>query len=129
MTKKMLRSAMIGFCVFTATIIIAYFTITAAYNTSARRAAEALAPTEQTASAEESVPLTSSDITPAEYYLAKYDNGSLNVYACSADSEEFLYTLDVRIEDISKEELSRLSEGIRLEDKQALASFEEDFSS
>lgn len=129
MTKRLLRSAMIGFCVFIATIIVAYFTFTTAYRTTAHKAAEALAPAEQTVAAEEEVPLAESDITAVKYYLAKYDGTNLAIYACSDKGNEFLYTLDVRIKDISADELNRLSAGIRLDDKQALASFEEDFSS
>lgn len=127
MTKKLIRSIMIGFCVFAATVIIAYFTCMATYRISAQRAAKALAASEPTVSAE---PSNLSTAEPSlSYYIARLDGRNLSVYSCTSGKEEFLYTLDARIEDISEQELTELKKGIILKDKQALASFEEDFTS
>ncbi len=128
MTKKLLRSMMIGFCVFITTIIIAYISFMYAYRFSVERTTEALSP-ETSALAETLVPLSPNDVIKIEHYLARYTGDSLAIYAVCEDKEEFLYTLDARIEDISTEELNELKEGIILPDKQALASFEEDFTS
>lgn len=128
MTKKLLRSMMIGFSVFITTIIIAYISFMYAYRFSAEKAAEALG-AETSAIAETLVPLSPNDVINIEHYLVRYTGDSLAIYAVCEDKEEFLYTLDARIEDISAEELNELKEGIILSDKQALASFEEDFTS
>ena len=119
---------MIGFCVFITTIIIAYITFMYAYRFSVERTTEALV-AETPALAETLVPLSPNDVINIEYYLARYTGDSLAIYAVCEDKEEFLYTLDARIEDISTEELNELREGIILPNKQALASFEEDFTS
>ena len=128
MTKKLLRSMMVGFCVFIATIIIAYLTFMYAYRFSTEMATDALGTTTATAS-EALVPLSPGEVINVDYYLAKYTGNSLAIYAICEDKEEFLYTLDARIEDISAEELNGLKDGIILPDKQSLASFEEDFTS
>lgn len=129
MTKRLLRSVMIGFCVFIAAIIIAYVTFTSAYKISAQRTTEALTAASKPAAAHTDEPLRTEDITHVSSYLARYDGTNLAIFACTDGNEEFLYTLDVCIEDISPSELSRLKDGIELSDKQALASFEEDFTS
>ncbi len=126
MTKKLIRSIMVGFCVFALTAIIAYFTCMAAYRMSAEKVAEALSPIQDTLS----VQAENSNITPAVgHYIARFDGENLAIYCCTDDHEEFMYTLDVRIEDISAAELSQLEDGIILPTRQALASFEEDFTS
>ena len=128
MTKKLLRSMMIGFCVFITTIIIAYIAFMYAYRFSVGRTTEALG-AETSALAETLVPLSPDDVINIDHYLARYTGDNLAIYAVCEDKEEFLYTLDARIEDISTEELNELKAGIVLSDKQALASFEEDFTS
>ena len=128
MTKKLLRSMMIGFCVFITTIIIAYISFMYAYRFSAKRTTEALG-AETSVLAETLVPLSPNEVINIKHYLARYTGESLAIYAVCEDKEEFLYTLDARIEDISAQELDKLKEGIILSDRQALASFEEDFTS
>ena len=113
MTKKFIRNTMIGFCVFIAVIIITYVAVTYLYKASAAKTA---------------APLTEDDVTDCEYYLARFNGKGISIFACSNGNEEFLYTIDVRAEDISTDELTKLKEGIILSDKQALASFEEDFA-
>lgn len=128
MTKKIVRSIMIGFCVFVAALIISYITLSAAYKTSLKKASEALSPIEENVSAETGS-FPSQNTSLSNYYIARFNGETLAIYICTGDREEFLYTLDARIEDISPRELSQLKEGIILPDKQALASFEEDFTS
>ncbi len=128
MTKKLIRSIMIGFCVFVTALIISYITLSAAYKSSIKKASEALSPIEQNVSAETGS-FSSQTTSLSNYYLARFNGETLAIYICNGDNEEFLYTLDARIEDISERELSQLKEGILLPDKQALASFEEDFTS
>lgn len=130
MSKKLVRSAMIGFCVFVLAVAIAYFVCTAAYRMSAEKTSNTPMPIEQTVEAE-AEPETMGIRTAGEasYYIARFDGENLSVYACADGSEEFMYTLDVRIEDVAQSELEQLKDGIVLRDKQALASFEEDFTS
>ena len=128
MTKKLIRSAMIGFCVFVLTIAIAYFVCTAAYRMSAKKASGTITPIEQAVEAE-AEPQDIRTAAEASYYIARFDGENLSVYACADGIEEFMYTLDVRIADITQSELEQLKNGVVLQDKQALASFEEDFTS
>lgn len=127
MTKKLIRSAMIGFCVFVLTVAIAYFVCTTAYRMSAEKSSDTVMPIEREVEAETEP--QSIGATPESYYMARFDGENLSVYACAGGSEEFMYTLDVRIEDIAQSELEQLRSGVVLRDKQALASFEEDFTS
>ena len=119
---------MVGLCVFITTAAIAYISFLCIWNFSTKKATSALLKSEPE-SVEASVPLPSDMVIKADYYIARYDNDTLSIYAISGDAEEFLYSLDARIEDISKNELEQLKKGIALMDKQALASFEEDFTS
>ncbi len=128
MINRFFKSIMVGFCVFIITALVAYIAFMYMWKTSATKVAGSLI--EVTPAAAESFsPLDPDEIIPADYYVARYDGNTLSIYARSGESEEFLYTLDARIEDISPEELALLREGIVLDGKQALASFEEDFTS
>ena len=129
MTGKFLRNTMIGFCVFISVIIITYVTVTYLYRASAAKAAASVLPVEESAAASTAEPLTDENITACDYYLARFNGKGISVFVCSGSGEEFLYNIDIRASDISDEEMSKLKEGIVLPDKQALASFEEDFSS
>ncbi len=128
MTKHFLRSIMVGFCIFTATLIVAYITFTYANRITSERATEALSES-LPISASATSPLSGGEVLTADYYLARCNENGLAVYAVNDETEEFLYTLDIRLEDISKTELDELKLGVILKDKQALASFEEDFTS
>ena len=127
MTKKFLRSLTVGFCVFVATAIVAAIAYTSAVKTAG--SAVRLSQTEQPVTAAPPEPLSAADVIAADYYLARCEGGSIAIYACSDGGEEFLYTIDVRIEDIPPDELALLRSGITLTDRHALASFEEDFGS
>ncbi|MDO5311679.1 MAG: hypothetical protein Q4E94_07195, partial [Clostridia bacterium] len=65
----------------------------------------------------------------AESYIARIDGDVLAIYAVTDGREEFLYNLNVRIQDISESEKRLLRDGVAIADRQALASFEEDFTS
>lgn len=126
MKNNLLRSLSIGFCVFAVTILLALVSYLVSYRISAKKTAETLASAETLAHAQ---PLTLDEITVADYYLAILEGDTVSLYACSENSEEFLYAIDIPINEISQEELTRLKNGIVLKDKEALASFEEDFTS
>ncbi len=128
MTKYFLRRMMIGFCVFVAATIAAAAAYMSAAKISAERSLKSISVTEQPASAQ-AEPLTRKDVIVADYYVARCDGNALSVYACSDNGEEFLYTIDVRIEDIPPDDLANLQQGVVLRDRQSLASFEEDFGS
>ncbi len=127
MKNSLLRSLSIGFCVFAATILIALISFFVSYRISAKKAAEAIASAEKLVNAEDK-PRSLSEIT-ADYYLAVLEDESVLLYACTENSEEFLYAIDIPITEISSTELEQLKKGIILKDKAALASFEEDFTS
>lgn len=128
MINRFFKSIMVGFCVFIITSLIAYITFLYMWKSSATKIADTLI--EATPAAAESFSsFDPNEIIIADYYVARYDGNTLSIYARTGESEEFLYTLDARIEDISPTELTQLKDGIILHDKQALAAFEEDFTS
>lgn len=127
MTKKAIRNIMICFCVFIFTIIVAYIASMYSYNLTLEKASETIGNPDPLSTVLN--PLKEDDLITVTHYVARYNGEHLAIYAATNDEEEFLYTLDARIEDISKEELEGLIQGIILPDKQSLASFEEDFTS
>ena len=120
--KMRIRNIMIGFCVFIGTII----TGITAYRAGEMVEKKLDIASEEIVSAEET---TMNEAEDADYYTARLEGDVLAVYVHSGEREVFMYTLDVRVEDISEGEKNRLKEGIVLENKQELASFEEDFTS
>ena len=128
MKNSLIRSLSIGFCVFAVTILIALVSYLVSYRISAKKTAKTLASAERIVHAQNE-PLTLHEITVANYYIAVLEGDKISFYAHTENSEEFLYAIDIPITEISQEELARLKNGIILNDKEALASFEEDFTS
>ena len=129
MVKKLIRNFILCLSVFLATILFFFIGYRIAYKKSIDRINSAFSSTEQTTSARAEGLLSDNEIIKPDYYIARYDGRNLSVYSFTDGTEEFLYTLNVRIEDISDIELFELKQGIKLPDQQALASFEEDFTS
>ncbi|MGN0180213.1 MAG: hypothetical protein ACI4DY_12395 [Monoglobaceae bacterium] len=131
MTEKFLRSIMIGVCVFLSVVIAAYVSFAYVYRRAEDRAARALLTVDTPAAAESSENPTAAGAagSAAESYIARIDGDALAIYAVSDGREKFLYNLNVRIQDISESEQRLLKDGVTLADRQALASFEEDFTS
>ena len=129
MLKKITRSLLIGFLVFLTGILIFYAAFKITYKKSVKTATDAISAQQIASASTQSNALKENEIIKPDYFIARYDGKSLAIYCVSEGKEEFLYTLNARIEDISESELSQLKKGITLKDKQALASFEEDFTS
>ena len=129
MLKKFTRSLLIGFLVFLTGILIFYAVFRITYKKSVKAASDAISAQQTISASAQSNVLKESEIINPDYFIARYDGKSLAIYCISDGKEEFLYTLNARIEDISESELDELRKGITLRDKQALASFEEDFTS
>lgn len=127
MTKRYLKIALIGICVLVLSAALV-FLIYSGIGNNACKSEPVFSNIEHPALAE-FAPIEYPALPAAEFYLARFDGESLGIYSCRDGEEHFLYTLDVRIEDIGKAELFSLSQGIVLADKQALAIFEEDFTS
>ncbi len=119
---------MVGFFVFIITATIAFIIFMCVWKSSASKLADSLFDTVP-AVAESVAPIDPDEIISIDYYIARYDGKALSIFARSGDREVFLYTLDTRIEDISSAELTQLQYGVILHGKQALAAFEEDFTS
>ena len=130
MTEKILRSIMIGVCVFLSVVIIAYVSFTYIYRQAENRAPRALLTVDTPAAAKTvESPILADVADAAESYIGRIDGDALAIYAVADGREKFLYNLNVRIQDISESEKRLLKDGVTLADKQALASFEEDFTS
>lgn len=120
MTKKLVRSMIVGICMF----FVVYFICSTVLRMTETDTKEVFSPIERSADATEEERRPTPD-----YYMARIEGDSLAVYSCNNGEEEFMYTLDVRLEDIGYEELNRLKNGIMLDDNYDLAAFEEDFTS
>lgn len=127
MFKKLIRGTILCLSVFTITVLTFFISYKIAYKKSFGRISETFSPSGYYSS--NATENSSHKIINPDYFIARYNGTNLSVYAVSDGNEEFLYTLSVRIEDIAESELLELKKGITLSDKQALASFEEDFTS
>lgn len=127
MIKKLIRGTVVCLFIFTISLSAFFISYKIAYRKSFNRLSETFShsgiiPSSATEN-------SNHEIINPDYFIARYNGTNLSVYAVSDGKEEFLYTLSVRIEDISDNELSELKKGVTLSNKQALASFEEDFTS
>lgn len=125
MTERVLKNIMASICVFLTVVIAAYVLYGYIYQ-NAEPAAETAADVRAASDSK------SDDNTAAPDnggYIARINDNTLAIYAVKDGREEFLYNLKVRLEDISDAEKQNLTVGIRLSNKKALASFEEDFTS
>lgn len=125
MRGNFVRNTITGFCVFAMVTIILYIAAVYAAKLSAQKPT---ALPEETAVAEAANFLTENEMADCDFYMARFDGKGIAIFACSDKGEEFLYTIDIRPTDISDAELTTLKNGVLLESKEALASFEEDFS-
>ena len=122
MTERVLKNIMAGVCVFLTVVIAAYVLYGYIRQGGEHGTAE---PTAETAADVRAASDSKSDDN-----AAVPDSGGYIARINDKDGrEEFLYNLKVRLEDISDAEKQNLTAGIRLSNKKALASFEEDFTS
>lgn len=129
MMKKIAKSLLMGFLVFLAGLMIFYIAFQITYKKSIKAASSILSASQTTSAAESKTEASGITASTPDCFIARYDGKSIVIYRVTDGKEEFLYTLKLRIEDIPKDELSKLKTGVVLEDKKALASFEEDFTS
>lgn len=130
MAERILKNIMVGVCVFLTVVIAAYVIYSYIYRSAEQSAAETAAeaaPKISTSASDNSA--DSNAAADSGGYIARICDNALAIYAVRNGREEFLYNLKVRIEDISDEERQHLTDGVRLSNKKALASFEEDFTS
>ncbi|MEG2669359.1 MAG: hypothetical protein RR957_02750, partial [Oscillospiraceae bacterium] len=77
----------------------------------------------------QTVPVHEEDVRVIDHYLARLDGDVVSVYICGNFGEEFLYNLDVYLNDLPKGDIEKLKAGVVLKTKQELTSFEEDYTS
>ena len=128
-TEKILRGLMCGSCILTVVtlgIFSGYACLKYHFNPPEQnissKSKEAFLSPALNASQGEAIPET------PQAYMARISHGKLSIFKITQTGEEFMYSLNVRLEDITAEELYRLKSGIYLKDNNALASFEEDFT-
>lgn len=128
MTKKFFRGLILGVIVFAAAVTSGYlsYVITCRYRNVGANCSAVKAATAETDSEDEIC--DTADIDNTEYYIAKLENNNISIYTCHGKTEEFLYSFDVQIRNLTAEDVKQLQTGIVLEDKQKLAAFKEDFS-
>lgn len=119
--KNFIARITVGICVFTMAIIMVLYAFVFSDRFPVETATETMEPT--VVATEEKA---EADVGG---YIARLDGEKISVYAKAGENEEFMYTLKVRVADFSTEERENLETGIMLADKQALASFIEDFTS
>lgn len=130
MTERVLKNIMAGVCVFL-TVVIAAYVLYGYIRQGGEHGADT--PTAETSADVRAASDSKSDdniaVPDSGGYIARINDNALAIYAVKDGREEFLYNLKVRLEDISDAEKQNLAAGIRLSNKKALASFEEDFTS
>ncbi len=128
MLSNLLKRLAIGVGIFTAVILFCIIVSRITYKNSLDKLNSALPPSNQavSVSASESDEHTSET---ADCFYAKLEGENISIYSISGDKNEFMYSLKIQVKDISEKELEELKKGIILKDRQALASFEEDFTS
>lgn len=66
----------------------------------------------------------------SSYYLAKLENdGAINIYYCNAGAREYLRSIKVYAPGLPTADKAALTEGVVLNTKEELLSFEEDYGS
>lgn len=128
-TEKILRGIMCTTCVLTVVSLgifsgytcLKYYLNPPEQNLLSKNGESFLSPALNT-SQDKATPKTS------QAYMARISQGKLSIFKITQTGEEFMYSLNVRLEDIAAEELYRLKSGVYLKDNNALASFEEDFT-
>lgn len=128
MLSNLLKRLAVGVGVFIAVILFCIIVSKITYKNSLDKLNSQLPPSNQavSASANES---TERKEENADCFYAKLEGENISIYSISGDKNEFMYSLRIQVKDISEKELEELKKGIILKDRQALASFEEDFTS
>ena len=130
MVKKLFQSLIVGILVFSVAVLAGYFAYMLTYRYQTQKIQEQLsARTAVSATPVYNDTLLPSNNTVTAQYLARLENGDISIYTFHDGKESFLYTLDIYPGDLSQEDLSQLRSGVLLTSKQALTSFEEDFTS
>ncbi len=78
---------------------------------------------------ENTVPQDETDDTRFEYYTVRLEGEKICVYAQIEGREEFLYSVDVYLPDLSDGDKTLLESGVRLENSSALTAFMENYTS
>ncbi len=132
MYKKLLRNAIMCISVVFFTLAIGYVSYFSAVRFFNRGSDS---PVSSAAVMSDAAPVTSAPVsaTPEpEYYIAKLNGDSVEIYLCGGGSEnfkKFLYSFKVYRSGIPEEDLALLTRGIILRSREDLASFEEDYNS
>ena len=131
MSKKIFKGILVGMIAFALAVLIGYTSYILALNHALSKT-QANLKEPDTATAEaytEQVPLSTESVTIAESYIARLDDDKISIFAVTNGRESFMYNLDVYIGDLPESDLNLLKKGVLLEDKEALAKFEEDYTS
>lgn len=131
MSKKIFKGLLIGMIAFALAVLIGYTSYIIALNHALSKTKASLqAP--DTATAEvytEQIPLSTNSVTIAESYIARLENDNISIFAVTNGRESFMYNLDVYLGNLPESDLALLKNGVLLQDKEALARFEEDYTS
>lgn len=137
MIKKIFKNILIGVSVlcFAASIGVLSFAIT--QNIIANTSNEAVETTNNTSPSDGADTGATANGGKADansqtssYYLAKLENdGAINIYYCSAGAREYLRSIKVYAPGLPTADKAALTEGVILNTKEELLSFEEDYGS
>ena len=132
MAKKIFRSLALGIIVFAVAVLAGYLSYVITYRYQTQKVKESLAAQDTVAAAPvygEAQPLSEDAVLLVDHYIARLENNNIAIYTSSGGKESFLYTLNIHPGDLTNEDMAQLTQGVILKDKQALTSFEEDFTS
>ncbi len=127
MAKKLLKSLTMGLVVFATALLVGYLAYVATYHYQTGELKDSIDMALATPASQGAVP--TEEVIRVDYYLARLENHKIAIYTVAEEEERFLYTLDVYTGNFPAAELLRLQEGVVLQNRQDLASFEEDYTS
>ncbi len=127
MAKKLLKSLTMGLVVFATALLVGYLAYVVTYHYQTEKLKDSMDMALATPASQGTVP--AEEVIRVDYYLARLENHKIAIYTVAEEEERFLYTLDVYTGNFPATELLRLQEGVVLQNRQDLASFEEDYTS
>lgn len=133
MSKKFFRNLAICVSVFAFSLLIGYLAYYFTLHYVAQNTVDHTIPINDNVAAEEVMsptePVTEEQIEKFDHYLARLEGDVIKIYICGEFGEEFLYGLDVYVQDLPQQDVEKLKQGVELKTKQDLTSFEEDYNS
>ena len=132
MAKKFFRSLTLGVIVFAVAVLVGYLSYVITYHYQTQKLRESVLLQDSAAAApvfQDAQPVTDDQPIRVDHYIARLENKDIAIYMVAEGQEFFLYNLNIYTGNLPAADLLRLQEGVVLQNRKDLASFEEDYTS